>query len=237
MTAVLSWSIGLLDGWSLNNNDAVLSTRVRMNDFHLPLWKSGLYFLASGFLLFLIEDLSGWIKLPSIRKHSASSTWLDEQSWMGYDGYDDLSHEVSWLRRTAVSTLQRLCPSLISHGFLIRVKWFQYWPCGRGFQSCAGLRAHSYCWPLFAILNWSGRIDQAVCRLHGQRLSVLMPAWVILWNYSHALLELTLFMTTEMPLEHISYCWDYSRGFGTTVQCTLPAAFCASSPESSPMSS
>lgn len=95
MTAVLSSSIGLLDGWSLNNNDVVLSTRVRMNDFHLPLWKSGLYFLASGYLLFLIEDLSGWIKLPSIRKHSASSTWLDEQSWMGYDGYDDLK---SWSR-------------------------------------------------------------------------------------------------------------------------------------------
>lgn len=138
MTAVLSSSIGLLDGWSLNNNDMVLLTRVRMNDFHLPLWKSGLYFLASGFLLFLIEDLSGWIKLPSIREHSVISTWLDRPSWTGYDGYDDLSHEVGWLRRTAVSTLQHLCPSLISHGFLIRVKWLQYWPCGRGFQSCAG---------------------------------------------------------------------------------------------------
>lgn len=81
--------------------------------------------------------------------------------------------------RTAVSTLQRLCPRLISHGCLIRAKWLQYWPCGRGFQSHTG---PAYCWLLFAIPNWVGRIDQVICWVHGQRLSVPMPAWLTCWN-------------------------------------------------------
>lgn len=96
MAAVLSSVEGLLDGGSLNGSDMGLLTRVTTKDFYLPLWKSGLcVFWLQGSLLFLIKDLSGWIRLPSVRQ--SANTLEAQPSWLrnrekGYDGYDGLSH-------------------------------------------------------------------------------------------------------------------------------------------------
>lgn len=118
--------------------------------------------------------------------------------------------------RTAVSTLQRLCPRLISRRSLIRVKWLHYWPCGRGFQSRTG---PAYCWLLFAIPNWAGRIDQVICWVHGQRLSIPMPAWLTRWN-----------LLSYNPLNSLDNTSDLLVGLHWGIlawQCPLLPGYCA----------
>lgn len=162
MTAVLSSVAGLLDGCSPNSSDMSLLTRVTTYDFYLPLWKSGLWEFLFGCRVPSIFDQRSFRlnQAPVSRR----TLWKPSQAGCITVKRAMMDMMILVMRqagpwRTAVSTLQSLCPRLISHGSLIRVKWLHYWPCGRGFQSRSG---QAYCWLLFAIPNWAKRIDQVI---------------------------------------------------------------------------
>lgn len=78
-----------------------------------------------------------------------------EPSQMANHKQDVMSSSL-WIRLTgkhrSVNSSAPLPSLYLSRWFLIRVEWLQYWPCGRGFRPCPQHRAHSDCWPLFAIL-------------------------------------------------------------------------------------
>lgn len=182
MTAVLSSVAGLLDGCSLNSSWHELVDKGHNAWFlsaTLEIWVVGSFFGCRVPSIF--DQRSFRLNQAPIRRRTL---WKSGQAGCITVKRAMMDMLALVMRqagpwRTAVSTLQRLCPRLISHGSLIRVKWLQYWPCGRGFQSRTG---PAYCWLLFAIPHWARRIDQVICWVHGQRLSVPMPAWLTRWN-------------------------------------------------------
>lgn len=58
-------------------------------------------------------------------------------------------HKPAYLHSAPASRPRCLWPHLISHGLLIRLKWLQYWLCGRGFQPCPQCGARRHCLPFF----------------------------------------------------------------------------------------
>lgn len=78
----------------------------------------------------------------------SSYSGLSAKEITSLDKQPDRGHPpvVNWVSCTRPRCL---CPHLISHGFIISLKWPHYWLCGWGLQPCPERRARRHCLAFF----------------------------------------------------------------------------------------